>query len=124
VRRSMLGHRGAHAGVNRTRPLLKTGGTQAILGVKVLERCLDELQNLENIASNKMAQQARRKLGKVCQDMAAGLSGVDRGTGKLLRGNGMQYAAEQSVREIMDPGREYDGSCNLLSALEECDACA
>jgi hypothetical protein len=33
--------------VNRKRPLLTTGGKQAMLGVKVLERCLDVLQNLE-----------------------------------------------------------------------------
>ena len=65
MRRSMLGHRGAHAGVNRTRPLLKTGGTQAILGVKVLERCLDELHILKKIAPTKMAPQARRNLGQV-----------------------------------------------------------
>ena len=89
----MVGSKGSPGGVNRTRPLLKTGGTQAILGVKVLERCLDELQNLENIAPIKMAPNARKKLGQVCQDMAAGLSGVDQGTGKLLRGSGMLYAA-------------------------------
>jgi len=46
--------------------------------------------------------------------MAAGLSGVDLSTGKLLRGSGMQYAAEKSVMEIMDPGSLSDGSCNLL----------
>jgi hypothetical protein len=38
-----------------------------MLGVKVLERCLDEVQNFENIAPNKLAPQARRKLGQVCQ---------------------------------------------------------
>jgi len=55
--------------------------------------------------------------------MAAGLSDRDLGTGKLLRGSGMQYAAEKSVREIIDPGRVSDGSCNLMSALQACDAC-
>jgi hypothetical protein len=35
----------------------------------------------------------------------------------------MQYAAEKSVREIIDPGRVSDGSCNLMSALQACDAC-
>ena len=34
-----------------TRPLLKTGGQQALLSVEVLKNCLDELQNLENIAA-------------------------------------------------------------------------
>ena len=71
------------------------------MGVEVLKNCLDELQNWENIAPNKMAPNARKKLGHVCQDMAAGLSGEDLGTGKFLRGSGMQYAAHTSVREIM-----------------------
>ena len=88
----MVGSKGSPGGVNRTRPLLKTGGQQAILGVNVLKKCLDDLQNSPN---------ARKKLVHVCQDMAAGLSGEDLGTGKFLRGSGMQYAAHTSVREIM-----------------------
>ena len=70
----------------------------------MLKKCLDELQNLENIAPNKMAPNARKKLkklGQVCENMAAGLSGVDHGTGKLLRGSGLQYAAEKSVMYTM-----------------------
>ena len=86
------------------------------MGVEVLKNCLDELQNWENIAPNKMAPNARKRLGHVCQDMAAGLSGVDQCTGML-------YAAEKIVRENMNPGRTLDGSCNLLSALEACDEC-
>jgi hypothetical protein len=39
--------------VNQTRPLLTTGGKQAILGVQVLKKCLVELQNLENIDPNR-----------------------------------------------------------------------
>jgi hypothetical protein len=37
----------------------------AMLGVKVLERCLDELHILKKIAPTKMAPQARRNLGQV-----------------------------------------------------------
>ena len=112
----MVGSKGGPGGVNQTRPLLKTGGQQALLSVEVLKNCLDELQNWENIAPNKMAPNARKRLGHVCQDMAAGLSGVDQCTGML-------YAAEKIVRENMTPGRTLDGSCNLLSALEACDKC-
>jgi hypothetical protein len=57
----------AHIQFFAKRPLQTTGGKQAMLGVKELERCRDEQQNLENIAPNKMAPQARRKLGQVCQ---------------------------------------------------------
>ena len=108
--------------MNRTRPLLKTGGKQAMLGVKVLQRCLNDLHNWKDLEPNTMALQARRKLDHVCKDIAAGLSGVDLGTGKLLRGVGMEYAADKTVREIMAPGRASDCSCNLLSALEDFDA--
>ena len=38
------------------------------IGVEVLKNCLDELQNWENIAPNKMAPNARKKLGQVCQE--------------------------------------------------------
>ena len=93
----MVGSKGGPGGVNRTRPLLKIGGQQALLGVQVLKNYLDELQNLENIAPIKMAPNARKKLGQVCQDMAAGLSGVDQGTGKLLHGSGMLYAGKKCV---------------------------
>ena len=89
--------------MNQTRPLLTTGGIQAILGVQVLQKCLDELQNLENIDPKQMAPKARKKLGQVCKDMAAGLSGVDLGTGKLLRGSGMQYAAKKEREGDHDP---------------------
>jgi hypothetical protein len=126
----MVGSKGGPGGVNQTRPLLTTGGIQAILGVQVLQKCLDELQNLENIDPNQMAPKARKKLGQVCKDMAAGLSGVELGTGKLLRCSGMQYAAKQSVREtpyarwqLQSALRMPDGSCNLLSALEACAEC-
>jgi hypothetical protein len=44
----MVGSKGGPGGVNQTRPLLKTGGQQALLSVEVLKNCLDELQNLEN----------------------------------------------------------------------------
>ena len=49
----MVGSKGGPGGVNQTRPLLKTGGQQAILGVQVLKKCLVELQNLENIDPNR-----------------------------------------------------------------------
>ena len=85
----MVCSKGGPGGVNQTRPLLTTGGIQAILGVQVLQKleCLVELQNLENIDPNQMAPKARKKLGQVCKDMVAGLSDVDlgTGTGKLLR---------------------------------------
>ena len=110
----MVGSKGGPGDVNRTHPC--SCGQQTLLGVEVLKNCLDELQNWENIAPNKMAPNARKKLGHVCQDMAAGLSGVDQCTGML-------YAAEKIVRENMTPGRTLDGSCNLLSALEACDKC-
>ena len=99
----MVGSKGGPGGVNQTRPLLTTGGIQAILGVQVLQKCLDELQNLENIDPKQMAPKARKKLGQVCKDMAAGLSGVDLGTGKLLRGSGMQYAAKKEREGDHDP---------------------
>ena len=84
---SMVGSKGGPGGVNQTGPLLTNGGKQAILGVQVLQKCLVELQNLENIDPNQMAPKARKKLGQVCKDMVAGLSDVDlgTGTGKLLR---------------------------------------
>ena len=110
----MVGSKGGPGDVNRTHPC--SCGQQTLLGVEVLKNCLDELQNWENIAPNKMAPNARKRLGHVCQDMAAGLSGVDQCTGML-------YAAEKIVRENMTPGRTLDGSCNLLSALEACDKC-
>jgi hypothetical protein len=109
--------------VNQTRPLLTNGGKQARLGMQVLEKCLDEVQNLENINPNQMAPKAHKKLGQVCQDMSAGLSGVDLGTDKLLRCSGMQYSKKKRVRETMTPRRGPDGSYNLLSALEACDEC-
>ena len=65
MKRPLQKNKGGPAFVKR--PLLTTGGKQAMLGVKVLERCLDEVQNLENIAPNKLAPQARRKLGQVCK---------------------------------------------------------
>ena len=100
---SIVGSKGGPGGVNQTLPLLTTGGTQAILGVQVLQKCLDELQNLENIHPNQMAPKARKKLGEVCKDMTAGLSGVDLGTGKLLRGGDMQTLLALATLAVCQP---------------------
>ena len=99
-RRKKVGRKGGPEGVNQTGPLLTNGGKQAILGVQVLQKCLVELQNLENIDPNQMAPKARKKLGQVCKDMAAGLSGVDLGTGKLFRGSGIGVGKSTLARKV------------------------
>jgi hypothetical protein len=40
------------------------------------------------------------KLGQVCKDMAAGLSGVDLGTGKLFRGSGIGVGKSTLARKV------------------------
>jgi hypothetical protein len=60
---SIVGSKGGPGGVNQTLPLLTTGGTQAILGVQVLQKRLDELQNLENIDPNQTLQKKKEREG-------------------------------------------------------------
>jgi hypothetical protein len=55
----MVGSKGGRGGVKQTHPLLTTGGKQAILGVKVLEKCLDDLQNLDRTRARSLAKCAR-----------------------------------------------------------------
>ena len=65
-----------------------------------------------------MAPNARKKLGQVCKDMAACLSGVDLGNGKLLRRSGIQYAAHKSVREMDDAVAASEGRISAEDIIE------
>ena len=121
-----MGHsNGGNGSVNRRRPLLRQGGTQAKLGVEVLKMTAIAVQELENAPPQSMPKTVRRKLASASKHMQLGISSVDKGTDALLRSSGLQYAVRKRVREVHDQGIGQNAACNLIKHLEECgEACA
>ena len=109
------------ASANVIRPQLRDGGTQAILGAKVLEKSADMLQHVENMSPQTMARKGRKQVAEAGHSVQAGLFGVTQGTDQLLRRSGMQYPANKRVREMMAAGSGEEGGCNLISLLDQCD---
>ena len=121
-----MGHsNGGNGSVNRRRPLLRQGGTQAKLGVEVLKMTAIAVQELENAPPQSMPKTVRTKLASASKHMQLGISSVDKGTDALLRSSGLQYAVRKRVREVHDQGIGQNAACNLIKHLEECgEACA
>ena len=69
------------------------------------------LQNVENMSPQTMARKGSKQV-------AGALGIVQAGTDQLLCGSGMQYPANQHVREMMEAGYDQEGGCNLISILE------
>ena len=72
----MAGRGSCAASDSVTGPLLRDGGTKALLGVKVLEEAADMMQNVENMSPQTLAPKARKRVSGALQSVHAGLSGI------------------------------------------------
>ena len=117
MRRNMAERGSGSASANFVRSQLRDSGANAVLVVKVLDKAVDLLQDVENMSPQTMARKGHKRVAEAHQSVQAGLSGVDQDTDQLTRKSGMQYPAHKRVCEMMESGSGEEGACNLISLL-------
>ena len=114
----MAGRAGGLSSDYKARRLLMEGGALSQLGVKALEKGVKRLRDLDSVPG--LDRNVRKKIEEARQALTAGLLGVNKGTSDLLRGSGMEYAANKKMREVLDSCGSASGPCNLIDAINAC----
>ncbi|MGB1597431.1 MAG: hypothetical protein ACPIOQ_32040, partial [Promethearchaeia archaeon] len=114
----MAGRAGGLSSDYKARRLLMEGGALSQLGVKALEKGVKRLRDLDSVPG--LDRNVRKKIEEARQALTAGLFGVNKGTSDLLRGSGMEYAANKKMREVLDSYGSASGPCNLIDAINAC----
>ena len=114
----MAGRAGGLRSDYKARRLLTEGGALTQLSVKALEKGVKRLRDLDSVPG--LDRNVRKKIEEARQALTAGLFGVNKGTSDLLRGSGMEYAANKKMREVLDSCGSASGPCNLIDAINAC----